>query len=44
MSNINQQPNKIRDKPGFVAAVLDQSGGSTLKALAVYGIDYTQGN
>lgn len=29
---------QIRSKPGFIAA-LDQSGGSTPKALALYGID-----
>ena len=32
-----QQLHKIRDQPGFVAA-LDQSGGSMPKALAAYGI------
>ncbi len=37
MSNFDQQLDKIRDKPGFIAA-LDQSGGSTPKALANYGI------
>jgi fructose-bisphosphate aldolase class I len=37
MSNINQQLDKIQNKPGFIAA-LDQSGGSTPKALAAYGI------
>ena len=38
MSNYNQQLDKIRQEPGFIAA-LDQSGGSTPKALANYGID-----
>ena len=38
MSTIDQQRDKIRNKPGFIAA-LDQSGGSTPKALANYGID-----
>ncbi len=39
MSNFNQQQlDKIRNEPGFIAA-LDQSGGSTPKALANYGID-----
>ena len=39
MSNFNQQQiDKIRSEPGFIAA-LDQSGGSTPKALANYGID-----
>ena len=38
MSNINQQIDKIRNEPGFIAA-LDQSGGSTPKALSIYGIE-----
>ena len=33
-----QQLGKIRDRDGFIAA-LDQSGGSTPKALRLYGID-----
>ena len=37
MSNFDQQLNKIRTQDGFIAA-LDQSGGSTPKALALYGI------
>ena len=37
MTNFNQQLEKIRNEPGFIAA-LDQSGGSTPKALANYGI------
>ncbi len=37
MSNNEQQLQKIRTAAGFVAA-LDQSGGSTPKALAAYGI------
>ncbi len=37
MSNSNQQINKIKNTPGFIAA-LDQSGGSTPKALANYGV------
>src|SRR5499427_2122190 len=32
-----QQLRKVRTQPGFIAA-LDQSGGSTPKALAAYGI------
>ena len=32
---------KMRSAPGFIAA-LDQSGGSTPKALALYGIDQSQ--
>jgi fructose-bisphosphate aldolase, class I len=32
-----QQLQKIKTHPGFIAA-LDQSGGSTPKALALYGI------
>ena len=38
MSNSNQQIDKIRNTAGFIAA-LDQSGGSTPKALANYGVD-----
>jgi fructose-bisphosphate aldolase class I len=37
VSNYNQQLEKIRNEPGFIAA-LDQSGGSTPKALANYGV------
>ncbi len=37
MSNFDQQREKIRNAQGFVAA-LDQSGGSTPKALKLYGI------
>jgi fructose-bisphosphate aldolase class I len=37
MSNFTQQLQKIKTHPGFVAA-LDQSGGSTPKALSSYGI------
>ena len=35
-----QQARKIRTQPGFIAA-LDQSGGSTPKALAAYGVPAT---
>src|SRR5690348_10496453 len=35
-----QQLDKLKNQPGFVAA-LDQSGGSTPKALAAYGIKET---
>jgi fructose-bisphosphate aldolase class I len=35
--SFEQQLEKIRTKPGFIAA-LDQSGGSTPKALGLYGI------
>lgn len=38
MTSFNQQIDKIRQEIGFVAA-LDQSGGSTPKALANYGIE-----
>ena len=38
VTKFNQQLDKIRNEPGFIAA-LDQSGGSTPKALANYGID-----
>ncbi|MDJ0776235.1 MAG: fructose bisphosphate aldolase [Gammaproteobacteria bacterium] len=37
MTDTNQQIDKIRNLPGFIAA-LDQSGGSTPKALANYGV------
>lgn len=37
MSNFEQQAAKIRSQPGFIAA-LDQSGGSTPKALKLYGV------
>lgn len=37
MTNFNQQIEKIKSQPGFIAA-LDQSGGSTPKALANYGV------
>ena len=37
MSTSEQQAAKIRNQPGFIAA-LDQSGGSTPKALKLYGI------
>jgi fructose-bisphosphate aldolase class I len=38
MSNFETQAAKIRTQPGFIAA-LDQSGGSTPKALKLYGIE-----
>jgi fructose-bisphosphate aldolase class I len=37
MSNFEQQAARIRTQPGFIAA-LDQSGGSTPKALKLYGV------
>jgi fructose-bisphosphate aldolase class I len=37
VTTTNEQLEKIRSEPGFIAA-LDQSGGSTPKALANYGI------
>jgi len=37
MSRYEQQKAKFRDSPGFIAA-LDQSGGSTPKALKLYGV------
>ncbi len=37
MSNLEQQRQKMKTQPGFIAA-LDQSGGSTPKALSLYGI------
>jgi fructose-bisphosphate aldolase class I len=40
MSNFEQQKTKFLTQPGFIAA-LDQSGGSTPKALKLYGIDET---
>jgi fructose-bisphosphate aldolase, class I len=38
MSNFETQAAKIRNQPGFIAA-LDQSGGSTPKALKLYGVE-----
>ena len=38
MTNTNEQLEKIRTEPGFIAA-LDQSGGSTPKALLNYGVE-----
>jgi fructose-bisphosphate aldolase class I len=40
VSNFEQQLAKIKNDKGFIAA-LDQSGGSTPKALKLYGIDET---
>jgi len=37
VSEFDQQLEKVRTKPGFIAA-LDQSGGSTPKALQLYGV------
>jgi len=37
MNNFEKQKEKFRTQPGFIAA-LDQSGGSTPKALKLYGI------
>ncbi len=37
MSDYEQQLEKIKTQPGFIAA-LDQSGGSTPKALGLYGV------
>ena len=37
MSNFTEQLQKMKTEPGFIAA-LDQSGGSTPKALRAYGI------
>lgn len=37
MSTYDDQLKKVRTKPGFIAA-LDQSGGSTPKALSLYGV------
>jgi len=41
MSHVEQQMAKFRNQPGFIAA-LDQSGGSTPKALKLYGIAENQ--
>ncbi len=38
MSSFEQQLEKVRNESGFIAA-LDQSGGSTPKALKLYGVD-----
>jgi fructose-bisphosphate aldolase class I len=40
VSNFDQQLGKIKNDKGFIAA-LDQSGGSTPKALQLYGVDET---
>ncbi len=40
MSNLDQQLAKIKNDKGFIAA-LDQSGGSTPKALKLYGVEET---
>ena len=40
MGTFEQQTDKFRTQPGFIAA-LDQSGGSTPKALGLYGIPAT---
>ena len=37
MSEFKAQKNKVATAPGFIAA-LDQSGGSTPKALGLYGV------
>ena len=37
MSTLEDQLNKVRTQKGFIAA-LDQSGGSTPKALRIYGV------
>ena len=37
MSDFAKQLQKMKTQPGFIA-VLDQSGGSTPKALGLYGI------
>jgi len=41
MSHFEHQKAKFRTQPGFIAA-LDQSGGSTPKALKLYGVSETQ--
>jgi fructose-bisphosphate aldolase class I len=38
MTNFNEQLQKMKTQPGFIAA-LDQSGGSTPHALSLYGIN-----
>ena len=38
MSTLEQQLEKVRTQKGFIAA-LDQSGGSTPKALKLYGVN-----
>ncbi|HXS80790.1 MAG TPA: class I fructose-bisphosphate aldolase, partial [Gammaproteobacteria bacterium] len=40
MSTFDQQLAKIKNDKGFIAA-LDQSGGSTPKALKLYGVEET---
>ncbi len=41
MTTKNQQLEKAKSGPGFIAA-LDQSGGSTPKALRLYGIEESE--
>ena len=43
MTNAEQQLNKLKTQDGFIAA-LDQSGGSTPKALGLYGISDSEYN
>jgi len=43
VDNFSQQLQKIKTQTGFIAA-LDQSGGSTPKALKLYGVDSTAWN
>jgi fructose-bisphosphate aldolase class I len=38
VSTFSEQQNRVRTEPGFIAA-LDQSGGSTPKALTQYGVE-----
>jgi len=41
MTQSSEQLEKIKNSPGFIAA-LDQSGGSTPKALKMYGVDESE--
>jgi fructose-bisphosphate aldolase class I len=41
MNTFDEQLKKVESEPGFIAA-LDQSGGSTPKALKLYGIDESE--
>ena len=41
MSSFDNQLHKVRTQDGFIAA-LDQSGGSTPKALRLYGVEESE--
>ena len=43
VSSFERQLEKVKNESGFIAA-LDQSGGSTPKALGLYGVDASEYN